>query len=118
MYDLAQNTNSLINDRLDSETMWTVGGLIKSKHWSADDLTILRAYEWDRINFSDQRKLQKISNRMGIKVEELNVIRKRTLDNAIKTISERKSQDYTVKKAADIALVHSENSFKEKQNKL
>ena len=42
----------------------------------------------------------------------------KSLDNAIKTISERKSQDYTVKKAADIALVHSENSFKEKQNKL
>ena len=42
---------------------------------------------------------------MGITVEELNVIRKRTLDNAIKTISERKSQDDNVKKAADIALV-------------
>ena len=32
---------------------------------------------------------------MGIKVEELNVIRKRTLDNAIKTISERKSLLYS-----------------------
>jgi len=113
MYDLAQNTNSLINDRLNPESIWTVGGLIKSKHWSADDLTILRAYEWDRINFSDQKKLQKISNRMGITVEELNVIRKRTLDNAIKTISERKSQDNNIKKAADIALVSSQNSFNE-----
>jgi len=105
MYDLALNTNSLIKDPVDSKTVWTVGGVINSKHWSTDDLTILRAYEWDRINFSDQKKLKKIANRMGITVGELNVIRKRTLDNALKTISERKSQDDNVKKAADIALV-------------
>ena len=115
MYDLAKDTNSLIKDPLESETMWTVGGVIKSKHWSADDLTILRAYEWDRINFSNQKKLLKIANRMGITTEELNIIRKRTLDNAIKTVSDRKSQDDTVKKAADIALVTSENSSKKKK---
>jgi AraC-like DNA-binding protein len=118
MYDLALSTNSLIKDPLESETMWTVGGVIKSKDWSADDLTILRAYEWDRINFTDPKKLQKVANRMGISVNELNSIRKRTLNNAIKTISERRSQDDTVKKAADIALVSSENSIKEEQKKL
>ena len=105
MYDLAEKTNSLIMDPLDAETMWTVGGVIKSEHWSADDLTILRAFEWDRINFTNPIKMKKIADRMGITITELNKIRKRTLNNAIKTISLRKSINGSVKKAADITLV-------------
>tara|TARA_Y100000590_G_C15709347_1_gene1009766 strand:- start:651 stop:2288 length:1638 start_codon:yes stop_codon:yes gene_type:complete len=93
MYDLAKKTNSLIMDPLDAETMWTVGGVIKSEHWSEDDLTILRAYEWDRINFSDPKKKKKIADRMGITIEELNKIRRRTIDNAKKVISKRKSSN-------------------------
>ena len=45
--------------------------------WTADDLTILRAYEWDRINFTDKNKLKKTADRMQISVEELNKIRKK-----------------------------------------
>jgi len=85
--------------------MWSVGGLIKSKEWTANDLTILRAYEWDRINFSNPKKLKRIAERMGITVEELNQIRKRTLKNAIKAISSRDGPTESVAKAADIALV-------------
>jgi len=110
MYDLAEKTNSLIMDPLEVETMWTVGGAIRSEHWSADDLTILRSYEWDRINFSNPKKLKKIADRMGISINELNDIRRRTLDNAKKIVSERKSTAGTVKKAADIALVSSEKT--------
>ena len=55
LFELAKETDSLIMDPTDAKTMWTVGGVIKSKHWSADDLTILRAYEWDRIKFSDPK---------------------------------------------------------------
>ena len=103
MYDLAKKTDSLIMDTYEADTMWSVGGLIKSKHWTADDLTILRAYEWDRINFSDPKKLKKIADRMEIPVDELNSIRRRTLENAKKAIVSR--QDTSVTKAADIALV-------------
>ena len=103
MYDLAEKTDSLIMDTYDADTMWSVGGLIKSKHWTADDLTILRAYEWDRINFSDPKKLKKIADRMEISVDELNSIRRRTLKNAKKAIVSR--QDTSVTKAADISLV-------------
>ena len=112
LFDLAKETDSLIMDPTDAKTMWTVGGVIKSKHWSADDLTILRAYEWDRINFSDPKKLKKTANRMGITADELNVIRRRTMDYAKKIISDRKSvhPDSSVKKAADITLVSSEKS--------
>ena len=106
-------------DPTDAKTMWTVGGVIKSEHWSADDLTILRAYEWDRINFSDPKKLKKTADRMGITVDELNIIRRRTIDYAKKTISDRKSThpDSSVKKAADITLVSSENSSNRSQKK-
>ena len=84
MYDLAEKTNSIIKDPTNAESSWSFGGTIKSDHWSADDLTILRAYEWDRINFSDPKKLKKTADIMGISVEELNIIRKRTLSNNIK----------------------------------
>ena len=119
MFDLAEKTKSLIMDPLESEKKWTVGGTIKSEHWSADDLTILRAYEWDRINFSNPKKLKKTANRMGISVDELNIIRRRTIDYAKKTISDRKSKtpDSSVKKASDITLVSSENSSKNVQKK-
>tara|TARA_B110000438_G_C15214617_1_gene394499 strand:+ start:133 stop:285 length:153 start_codon:yes stop_codon:yes gene_type:complete len=47
---------------------------------------------------------------MGISINELNDIRRRTLDNAKKMVSEIKSTSGTVKKAADIALLVSSNS--------
>ena len=119
LFDLAKETDSLLMDPTDAKTMWTVGGVIKSEYWSADDLTILRAYEWDRINFSDPNKLKKTAARMGITIEELNVIRRRTIDFAKKTILEREisGPDSSVKKAADIALVSSENSSTSIQKK-
>ena len=110
MFDLAERTDSIIKDTYDGETLWTVGGAIKSEHWSADDLTILRAYEWDRINFSDPKKLKKIADRMRISVDELNEIRKRTLKNAKETVAARKSANSDVMKSADITQVVSQNT--------
>ena len=106
MYDLAVQTDSIIKETYDADSMWTVGGLIKSKEWTADDLTILRAYEWNRINFSNPKKLERTAKQMGITVEELNKIRKRTLTNALKSISARHlTKDQTsITRAADIAL--------------
>ena len=117
MFDLAEKTKSLIMDPLESEKKWTVGGTIKSEHWSADDLTILRAYEWDRINFTDPKKVKKIADKMKITVDELNSIRKRTLNNAKETVAKRQSSrpDSSVKRAADIALVASQSSSKKEK---
>jgi hypothetical protein len=118
MYDLAQMTNSIIMDTThkNAKSVWTVGGVIKSDEWTADDLTILRAYEWDRINFTDKNKLKKTADRMQISVEELNKIRKKTLNNAIKAITNRNSSSASVKKAADIMKVSSEKSSNEKSS--
>ena len=112
MFDLAERTDSIIMETYDADSMWSVGGLIKSNEWSPDDLTILRAYEWDRINFSDPKKMKKIADRMGITIKELGQIRRRTLNNALKAISSRKitKEKVSITRAADIALVSKNNS--------
>ena len=55
---------------------------------------------------------------MGITIDELNNIRKKTLNNARETVSKRQSSgpDSSVKRAADIALVTSQSSSKKEIN--
>ena len=55
---MARRTDSIAVETLDADSKWSVGGEIKSDDWTPDDLTVLRAYEWDRINFSDPKKLK------------------------------------------------------------
>ena len=107
MYDLAVQTNSIIHETYDADSAWSVGGLIKSDEWTADDLTILRAYEWDRINFSDPKKLARTAKQIQITVEELNKIRERTRKNALDAISNRqeKNDKNSITRAADVAQV-------------
>lgn len=52
---------------------------IKSSEFTAQDLRVLRAYDWDRINFSSVEKQQKIADMMQITKEELAKLRKDTL---------------------------------------
>ena len=54
---------------------------IKSDEWTTKDISILRAYEWDRINFATPEKIQKMSELWGVSIEELNKIRKETRDS-------------------------------------
>ena len=60
---------------------WSKGN-IETKEFTSNDLTVLRAYEWDRINFSNPAKKYRTAKMMGITEEELDVIRKGTLKNA------------------------------------
>jgi len=55
---------------------------IKSDEWTAKDVSILRAYEWDRINFSKE-KINRTAELWGMPVEELNKIRKETRDKLL-----------------------------------
>lgn len=52
---------------------------ISSDEWTAKDVSILRAYEWDRINFSKE-KIKRTAQIWGVTEEELNKIRKKTRD--------------------------------------
>lgn len=46
-------------------------GKINTNTWTAEDLMILRAYEWDRINFRTQERKERIARIQGITLEEL-----------------------------------------------
>jgi radical SAM superfamily enzyme YgiQ (UPF0313 family) len=55
-------------------------GQIETDQFTSRDTTILRAYEWDRINFSTPEKVRRTADRMHLTVEELWKQRRRTLD--------------------------------------
>lgn len=78
LFDMAKELNLIVGDP--NKVDWRYGR-IKSSEFSPKDISILRVYEWDRINFSDPRKREQTANIMGITVEELNEIRKATRDN-------------------------------------
>jgi len=54
-------------------------GQIETDEFTSQDVAILRAYEWDRINFTDPERRKNIARMMNITEDELNQIRKRTL---------------------------------------
>ena len=59
MYDMAKKQNALTTTG-NRKSVWTSGGVMQTTQFKASDLTILRAYEWDRINFTDPKKRKKI----------------------------------------------------------
>jgi radical SAM superfamily enzyme YgiQ (UPF0313 family) len=85
LWDICEQEGYFKKDFDGGRIKWSTGQ-IETKEFSADALTILRAFEWDRINFSDPVKLANICLIMGVTLDEMNTIRKRTLDNAIQLI--------------------------------
>ena len=71
--------------KADADKVWNAGQ-IETKDFSANDLTILRAYEWDRINFTNPQKRKQTVEIMGITEEQLYQIRRRTLRTACQLI--------------------------------
>lgn len=56
----------------------TSRGFITTEEFSPFELMILRAFEWDRINFKTEEKTKKIARMMNIPLAELNAHRKQT----------------------------------------
>lgn len=48
---------------------------IYSEEWTTQDLTILRGYEWERINFATPEKRKKLASMMNISLEDLDKLR-------------------------------------------
>ena len=65
---------------------WWCMGRIKTKEFSPVELSILRAFEWDRINFKTREKKEKIAKLMNISTERLDEIRKGTIQKIIELI--------------------------------
>ncbi len=53
-------------------------GKISTNEFTPFELQVLRAFEWDRINFSNQDKACKVAKMSGLTVEELEIWRKST----------------------------------------
>lgn len=56
----------------------TSRGFITTDEFTPDELMVLRAYEWDRINFSTPQKTSLIANMMSMNLDELTQHRKNT----------------------------------------
>ena len=94
MYEEAKRMRVIPED-LKPEDFYGFGkGVINTDEWTALELQIKRAYEWDRINFPSNRPEhhEKIAKMLGITMEELKIWRKETRQN---TGTEVKSADKT-----------------------
>ena len=79
MWDMGRQLGVLHADSDDYSPDWRFAN-ITSDEWTAKDITILRAYEWDRINFSNQEKRKRMVELWGMSEDELFDIRKKTRD--------------------------------------
>ncbi len=75
LYDLARDGGYLLSEK--SEGWWALGR-IRTEEFTEVELTILRAYEWDRINFKTEEKKAVIAGLMGVSMERIDEIRKDT----------------------------------------
>ena len=81
LWDLCEQENAF-KDGFDKDQSIWASGKIETDDFKANDLTILRAYEWDRINFTDPDKRKRTAEIMGISEKELYDIRRKTVENA------------------------------------
>jgi radical SAM superfamily enzyme YgiQ (UPF0313 family) len=72
-----------MDENFDTKTIDWKHAIIQTDQFSKKDISILRAYEWDRINFTNPEKRRKIAKVMEISEEELLSIRRRSLDSLI-----------------------------------
>ena len=78
LYHIAKRMNLLTHNDEYPRIDWRYSQ-IKSDEWTTKDISILRAYEWERINFSKDR-IQRTAEIWHMSVDQLNEIRKRTRD--------------------------------------
>ena len=81
LYKIAIDTGALVCNNEYPKVDWRFSQ-IKSNEWTAKDVSILRAYEWDRINFSKQR-IYRTAEIWGMTIDELKDIRIKTRNNLV-----------------------------------
>jgi len=79
MYHIAKGMNLLTHNNEYPIVDWRYSQ-IKSDEWTAKDISILRAYEWDRINFAPDR-IKRTAEIWRMSICELNETRKKTRDS-------------------------------------
>ncbi|MBF0354367.1 MAG: B12-binding domain-containing radical SAM protein [Alphaproteobacteria bacterium] len=76
MYDMAVEMDALAFPSQDLKVDWRHAQL-KSDEWSERDVSALRVYEWDRINFSPER-IEDSARIWGMTIDEVNLMRQQT----------------------------------------
>ncbi len=80
LYDMVMENNMIHKKKnYGTDLNWSES-IILSNEFSSKDLSVLRAYEWDRINFSDPEKRKRAAKRMRISQKELFKLRRKTRD--------------------------------------
>lgn len=82
LWDMAFELNAFSRDISEVEVD-TRFGQLKGEDWNQKDVSILRAYEWDRINFGTAEKRKRMAEVWHLSEEELKRIRKDTRDAII-----------------------------------
>lgn len=88
LWDLCERTNSFKPGFSVEKISWNEGQII-SPHFDPRELTILRAYEWDRINFATEEKRRRICEMMQISEGELEELRRETRKAALARLERR-----------------------------
>lgn len=91
LWELCEKTGAFKAGFDVGEIRWSTGQ-IATDQFNPDDLTILRAYEWDRINFSRPEKRARTAAMMGVSEEELWTIRRKTLEGAQRQVGRSQCQ--------------------------
>jgi len=69
-------------DHFNETATWLSGSIeSKSKEYTSEDLTILKAMEWDRVNFTKPEKRKKIADWLRISEDHLMKRRRTTIEN-------------------------------------
>jgi len=87
IWDMCIEHGLIPPDIPDSELNWNFGNM-NCNEFTAAELSILRAFEWDRINFSTPERRERTAQMMGISLEELDRIRTNTRRNACRKLAE------------------------------
>ena len=88
LWSLCEETNSFRENFSQQDISWN-SGQIASPHFDTEELTLLRSYEWDRINFTKKEKQEKTAQMMNISVDELTEIRRETRRNALEHMAKK-----------------------------
>jgi len=81
MHEMAREMGVLGVSEDDAGADWRYGQIL-SDEWTPKDVSTLRVYEWDRINFAPAR-MDRICEIWGTTVDEMNRIRKKTRDSLV-----------------------------------
>ena len=88
MWDMAEKLDAFDTSPHSVEVNWRFSQ-IKSEEWGPRDVSILRAYEWDRINFSDPERRKRVTEIWGMDDDDLSAIRHATRNAVIAGFSDR-----------------------------